>query len=68
MVVDEPKGNNVDKMPEIVEHPGTPQIEKDEGNDDIVHIKSQDDIRKEESKFLFQRRAKTTQNLRERSP
>ena len=53
MVVDEPEENNVDKMPEIVEHPATPQIEKDEGNDDIVPIKSPDGIRKEESKFLL---------------
>ena len=52
VVVDEPV-NNVDKMPEIVEHPATPQFEKDEGNDDIVPIKSPDDIRKEESKFLL---------------
>ena len=53
MVVDEPEENNVDKMPEIVEHPATPQIEKNEGNDDIVPIKSPDGIRKEESKFLL---------------
>ena len=52
MVVDEPEENNVDKMPEIVEHPATPQIEKDEGNDDIVPTKSPDSIRKEESKFF----------------
>ena len=53
VVVDEPEENNVDKMPEIVEHPATPQIEKNEGNDDIVPIKSPDGIRKEESKFLL---------------
>ena len=53
MVVDEPEENNVDKMPEIVEHPATPQMEEDEGNDDIAPIKSPEDIRKEESKFLL---------------
>ena len=53
MVVDEPEENNVDIMPEIVEHPATPQIEEDKGNDDIVPIKSPEDIRKEESKFLL---------------
>ena len=53
VVVDEPEENNVDKMPEIVEHPATPQTEKDEGNDDIVSIKSPDNIRKEESKFFY---------------
>ena len=52
VVVDEPV-NNVDKMPEIVEHPATPQFEKDEGNDDIVPVKSPDDIKKEESEFLL---------------
>jgi hypothetical protein len=53
VVVDEPEENNVDKMPEIVEHPATPQMEEDEGNDDIAPIKSPEDIRKEESKFLL---------------
>ena len=53
VVVDEPEENNIDKMPEIVEHPATPQIESDEGNDGIVTIKSPDGIRKEESKSLL---------------
>ena len=53
MIVDEPGENNVEKTPEIVEHPATPQIEEDKGNDDIVPIKSPDDIKKEESKCLL---------------
>ena len=51
MVVNEPEKNNVDKIPEIEEHPATPQMEEHEGNDDILPIKSPNDIRKAESKF-----------------
>ena len=49
VVVDEPGVS----PPEIIEHPATPQSEKDDGNDDIVPIKSPDGIRKEESRFLL---------------